>query len=117
MADSNPDKAPPSAASSGAGFLKALRTLSVVEGVSTLVLFGIAMPLKYIADMPMAVRIVGSLHGFLFVSLALMLGAGVRRVSMPKSMAVVGIVAAVFPFGPFWFDRQLQQLEPENPDS
>lgn len=117
MADSNPDQASPPAANAGAGFLKALRTLSVVEGVSTLVLFGIAMPLKYMADIPMAVRIVGSLHGFLFVGLALMLGAAVSRVSMPKSMAVLGIVAAIFPFGPFWFDSRLRQLETGNPDS
>ena len=46
-------------------FLSRLRRLGFAEGVSTLVLFGIAMPLKYLADMPMAMRIVGSLHGFL----------------------------------------------------
>ncbi|MCG8586614.1 MAG: DUF3817 domain-containing protein, partial [Pirellulales bacterium] len=45
-------------------FLSRLRLLSIVEGTSTLLLFGIAMPLKYIYEMPMAVRVVGSLHGF-----------------------------------------------------
>ena len=69
-------------------------------------LFGIAMPLKYAADMPMAVRIVGGVHGFLFVCLAIMLAAAVGRISMPWKMALTGIVAAVFPFGPFWFDRK-----------
>ena len=50
-------------------FIRALRTLAIIEGVSTLVLFGIAMPLKYFAGLPLAVRIVGSLHGALFVAL------------------------------------------------
>jgi len=113
MGDSNSYEA--SATSDSPGFLKALRILSVVEGVSTLVLFGIAMPLKYMADMPRAVSVAGSLHGFLFVCLVLMFGAAVSRISMPKGMAVLGIVAAVFPFGPFWFDSRLKDLEPGNP--
>lgn len=92
-------------------FLKALRTLSFVEGVSTLVLFGIAMPMKYLLQMPSAVRIVGSLHGALFVALALMLFVAVKRVPIRMSMAITGILAAIVPFGPFVFDRKLKSLE------
>ena len=92
-------------------FLRGLRKLSFFEGVSTLVLFGIAMPLKYMADMPLAVRIVGSLHGFLFVALALMLTMAVRRVPMSRAMAFVGILAAIVPFGPFVYDRWLGRLD------
>ena len=39
-----------------------LRLSSLADGFSYIVLLGIAMPLKYMADMPMAVQIVGSLH-------------------------------------------------------
>ena len=88
-------------------FLSRLRRLGFAEGVSTLVLFGIAMPLKYLADMPMAVRIVGSLHGFLFVCLSIMLLMAVSRVPISRGLAFVGVVAAIVPFGPFWFDRRL----------
>ncbi len=91
-------------------FLRNLRRLSFLEGVSTLVLFGIAMPLKYMADMPLAVRITGSLHGALFVGLAFMLMLAVTRVPLSKRMAVMGIVAAVIPFGPFVYDRWLEKL-------
>ena len=66
-------------------FIRALRTLAIIEGVSTLVLFGIAMPLKYFAGLPLAVRIVGSLH----------------------ALAAAGIAAAVVPGGPFLLDRHL----------
>lgn len=88
-------------------FLSRLRRLGFAEGVSTLVLFGVAMPLKYLADMPMAVRIVGSLHGCLFICLSIMLLMAVSRVPISRGLAFVGVVAAIVPFGPFWFDRRL----------
>ena len=88
-------------------FIRALRTHAIIEGVSTLVLFGIAMPLKYFAGLPLAVRIVGSLHGALFVALVLMLLLAVRRVPISPALAAAGIAAAVVPGGPFLLDRHL----------
>ena len=82
-------------------FLRALRQLAIVEGISTLVLFGIAMPLKYFAGMPLAVRIVGSLHGALFVALVIMLLLAIRKVPISPALAAAGIAAAVVPGGPF----------------
>ena len=96
-------------------FLRNLRRLGFVEGISTLVLFGIAMPLKYMADMPLAVRIAGSLHGVLFMGLAVMLMMAVSRVPISTKMAMIGIVAAIVPFGPFVYDRWLEKFTP--PDS
>ena len=43
-----------------------LRRFSLVEGISTLVLFLVAMPLKYVLGYPMAVTYVGWVHGVLF---------------------------------------------------
>ena len=91
-------------------FLKWLRRVGISEGVSTLVLFGVAMPLKYLGDMPRAVTIVGSLHGALFVLLVVMFLMAIRRVPISSSLAMVGIVAAVFPFGPFVVDRRLGRV-------
>ena len=91
-------------------FLSRLRLLSIVEGMSTLLLFGIAMPLKYLAGMPLAVRIVGSLHGLLFVCLAIVFLLAIRRVPTSKGLATAGIIAAVLPLGPFVFDRWLSEL-------
>lgn len=91
-------------------FLNQLRLLGTVEGISTLILFGIAMPLKYFAGMAMAVRIAGSMHGFLFVCLAVMFLLAVKKVPLASGLAVAGIVASVFPFGPFVFDRWLASI-------
>ncbi|HYC61179.1 MAG TPA: DUF3817 domain-containing protein [Thermoanaerobaculia bacterium] len=92
-------------------FIRALRALAIIEGVSTLVLFLIAMPLKYFAGMPMAVRIVGSLHGALFVALVVMLLLAIRKVPISLKLAAAGIAAAVVPGGPFLLDRHLARLE------
>ncbi len=92
-------------------FLKRLRLLGICEGISTLVLFGGAMPLKYFGGLPMAVTIVGSLHGFLFVCLVAMFLLAVRRVPISVGLALSGIVAAFFPFGPFIVDRRLARVE------
>ena len=91
-------------------FLRKLRTLGVIEGLSTLALFGIAMPLKYLADMPTAVTVVGSLHGVLFLALVAMFVIGMKRVPMPPSLTAFGIVGAVVPFGPFVVDHWLGKL-------
>ena len=92
-------------------FVRALRQLAVIEGISTLVLFGIAMPLKYFADLPLAVRIVGSLHGALFVALVAMLLLAIRKVPISPALAAAGIAAAVFPGGPFLLDRHLARFD------
>ena len=96
-------------------FIRALRRLSIVEGISTLILFGIAMPLKYFAGMPMAVRIAGSVHGALFVALVLMLLLAIRKVPLSPLVAFAGMVAAVFPGGPFLFDRRLAEHDRGRP--
>ena len=90
-------------------FLKKLRLMGTVEGISTLVLFFIAMPLKYMAGMPKAVSIAGSIHGALFVAFAFMLMMAINRVPIPARAAVIGFVAAIVPFGPFVFDRWLER--------
>jgi len=91
-------------------FVRALRQLAIVEGVSTLVLFFVAMPLKYFAGMPLAVTIAGSIHGFLFVALVLMLLIAMPKVPITVRLAAAGIVAAIVPGGPFFLERHLARI-------
>ncbi|WP_226656097.1 DUF3817 domain-containing protein [Pseudalkalibacillus hwajinpoensis] len=87
--------------------LKLFRGVGYAEGISFLLLLGIAMPLKYFMGMPMAVSIVGALHGGLFVLyLAVILYVTiVKRWSFIK--ATLAVVSSVIPFGPFIFDARL----------
>ena len=48
---------------SNKSWIERVRSVGKVEGLSYLLLLGIAMPLKYMAGMPMAVSIVGLIHG------------------------------------------------------
>lgn len=88
-------------------FLRRLRLVGMIEGVSTLVLFFVAMPLKYMAGIPEAVTLVGPIHGTLFVVLAAMCVIGVERVPLGKQLGYSAVAAAVVPFGPFIVDRFL----------
>jgi integral membrane protein len=88
-----------------------LRVIGLAEGISFLVLLGIAMPLKYAAGMPMAVRVVGSIHGGLFVLFvgALLLAARAHRWSL--SRVAGAFVASLVPFGTFVLDASLRREE------
>ena len=82
-------------------FLRRLRTAGIVEGTSTLVLFFVAMPLKYLAGLPLAVTIAGGIHGIFFLVLVAMFVVGIRLVPLSPVLAVAGIFGAIVPFGPF----------------
>jgi integral membrane protein len=86
-----------------------LRAIGLAEGVSFLVLLGIAMPLKYFADLPRAVTIVGWLHGILFMAflVVLMQARDVMQWNLRRTGTV--LLAALLPFGPFVIDRRLRK--------
>ncbi len=93
-----------------------VRLAGKVEAISFLVLLGIAMPLKYLADMPMAVRIVGMAHGLLFIAFCALLFRALAVGSLSVARGGLAFVAAFFPFGPFVIDRYLQ-AEAENAEA
>lgn len=45
-----------------------LRHLALFEGLTLLVLIFFAVPLKYVAHWPLAVRVVGPIHGLAFLA-------------------------------------------------
>lgn len=84
-----------------------MRFVGMLEGVSFLLLVGIAMPLKYFAGMPLAVKLMGWIHGFLFIAygLATLTALVDGRITFRRS--VVAFFASLIPFGPFVIDRSL----------
>lgn len=87
------------------------RRVAIAEGISFLLLLCIAMPLKYMVDMPMAVKVVGYIHGFLFIGFVLL--AWETKNSFNKSWGWFGMVflASLLPFGTFVLGRQLKKEE------
>lgn len=91
-----------------------LRNIGNIEGISYLALLGIAMPLKYIAGMPKAVSIVGSIHGFLFVLFIIALMIVWRKKNWPYDKVAFAFLASIIPFGTFYLDRKLKKEETES---
>ena len=89
--------------------LQQFRLAALSEGWSYLVLLFVAMPLKYAAGLPMAVRIVGSLHGLLFIVFLMALYRVVRDRNWPFRRAFRAFVCCLIPFGAFVFDRSLRR--------
>lgn len=87
--------------------LERLRWIGKIEGVSFLVLLGIAMPLKYLAGLPLAVKIVGWAHGVLFVAFMAALWSARREAALPLRLSALVFIASLVPFGPFLIDRRL----------
>mgnify|MGYP001275760658 CR=1 FL=1 len=92
-----------------------LRTVGLLEAVSFLVLLGIAMPLKYVWGMPLPVRVVGSIHGGLFVLFCFALWRVMMNTSWPFSRAALVFVASLIPFAPFFIDRRMRAWAEEAP--
>ena len=87
------------------------RTVAIFEGVSFLLLLFIAMPLKYAADIPQAVDIMGWIHGGLFI-LYMFTGLNVKMVhDCPFKKTLLAVVASIIPFGPFILDKKILQKE------
>lgn len=96
-----------------AKWLKRFKVISIFEGISFLLLLFIAMPLKYMMDMPLAVTYVGWAHGVLFVLYIYMVFPTARKVGWDFSKTLFALIASVLPFGPFIFDRYLSKKEKE----
>ncbi|MBM3431643.1 MAG: DUF3817 domain-containing protein [Bacteroidetes bacterium] len=85
------------------------RRIAQWEGYSYLVLLGLAMPLKYLADLPKAVTIVGSIHGFLFVAMGI-LALDVRQQAKHSFRWILtAFLASIIPFGTFYWDKRWKE--------
>ena len=88
--------------------IKPLRILGNIEGVSYLLLLGVAMPMKYYFEMPVAVKIVGMTHGVLFVAYCVLLALCLKRFNWTLKFGAYLFIATLIPFGTFVTDRKLR---------
>lgn len=85
------------------------RKTASIEGWSYILLLFVAMPLKYWADMPEAVRIVGMAHGVLFVGYMAALGLAAERGGLSSGRVFWAVVVSLLPFGTFFHDPWLKR--------
>jgi integral membrane protein len=97
--------------------LRQFRLVALLEGWSFLALLFIAMPLKYLAGLPLAVRIVGSVHGLLFLLFLAALYRAGRQRHWPLRRWLIAFVSSIVPFGTLIFDRSLRREIAAAPNS
>lgn len=78
-----------------------------LEGYSFLALLFIAMPLKYFADLPIAVRIVGLVHGILFIAFIAIIILMIRKKVISVENATYAFLLSLIPFGTFFLKKVL----------
>lgn len=83
--------------------------VAFIEGVSTVILFFIAMPLKYLADWPLGVKYVGWAHGLLFIAYLILLVSCWYIYKWSFKRLVVFFIASLIPLAPFWVERKLKR--------
>ncbi len=92
-----------------------VRRTALAEAVSYLVLLGIAMPLKYLAGQPLAVRVAGMAHGLLFILLCWALWRAHAKAGWSWARCALVLFVSLLPVVPFFFDRRIRQWETEAP--
>jgi integral membrane protein len=90
--------------------IRSFRLVSLLEGISYLLLLGVAMPLKYLGDEPILVRVIGPIHGALFIAYVIALVRCSARFSLARSAAY--FVASLLPFAAFAVEWQLRRERP-----
>lgn len=85
-----------------------LRLIGLLEGISLLVLLGIAVPLKYAYSDPSWVKAIGPLHGLLFLLFVInTLQMGVEQRWKFAHTTWKVLLACIIPFGTFYIDRKI----------
>lgn len=81
------------------------RIIAILEGISLLVLFFVAMPLKYVAGYPAMTQWVGWVHGVLFLAYLGFGALAAHREQWNLKICAIAVFVSLIPFGTFWFDR------------
>lgn len=88
------------------------RVISFVEGLSYLILVFIAMPLKYFAGYPLAVKIAGMTHGILFILFFIALFMAMKKYNW-KFLSFQLFVYSLIPFGFILIEKAIMKTPPK----
>ena len=89
--------------------LRRFRIFAVLEGLSLILLVFGAVPLKHLAGNPLAVRVLGPIHGLFFLLYAWAVYNAVDNERWTKKQALWAMIAAVVPFGTFVLETRIRR--------
>jgi integral membrane protein len=95
--------------------IRTFRYIGILEGITTLALFVVAMPAKYLFGMPQLVPTVGLIHGMAFVVYLLSMMVFLPGTGLTRGQWLRTFLAAFVPLATFFNDPMLKrkQLETE----
>jgi len=82
------------------------KIVALLEGTSLLLLLFFAMPMKYMLDQPIFVKVIGMAHGVLFIGYIIL--AVILKFEQAWSWKKFAIIclASIVPFGTFYIERK-----------
>ncbi len=89
--------------------MRHLSLMAIFEATSLIALVLIAVPVKYLADMPIGVQIIGPIHGALFLWTMFILALNVQRGYLHPLKGLWVFIAALIPFGGLWSHRMIDR--------
>ncbi|PQV47755.1 integral membrane protein [Jejuia pallidilutea] len=87
-------------------FLNTFRVVALLEGVSYILLLFIATPIKYLANDPQYVKLLGMPHGLLFVAYVAIAFLIKNDLNWTNKEFAIVLIAAIVPFGTFYIDKK-----------
>ena len=85
--------------------LKNFSTIAILEGISYLLL-AVTMYFKYALDNGLPNKIVGMIHGVLFILYVIMAFALRKKQNWSLGKFAIILIASLIPFGTFYVDRK-----------
>lgn len=89
--------------------LNHLSIMALIEGSSLIALVVLAVPLKYLADWPVGVKIIGPIHGALFIWATIALFVTLSRGQLTPLRGLGVFLASLIPFGGLWSHRMMRR--------
>ncbi|WP_456438141.1 DUF3817 domain-containing protein [Psychroserpens sp.] len=81
------------------------KVIALLEGISYILLLFVAVPIKYLADDPQYVKLLGMPHGLLFVAYIVLAVLLVAKLKWNGKTLLIVLAASIIPFGTFYVDR------------
>lgn len=86
--------------------LPTFRLVALLEGVSYILLLFIATPVKYLANDPQYVKLLGMPHGLLFIAYVVMAVLISKDMQWNNRTLWIVLIASIIPFGTFYIDKK-----------
>lgn len=87
--------------------IKLLKIGAILEGLSVIALFLVAMPMKYIWNDPSLIKSTGMVHGLLFVAYSLLVLVAAQDQKWKFGKTLLSLFLGFVPFGTFYAERKL----------